>query len=110
MLSTPPAMNHVTFASGDRVRGGVDRLQTGTAQAVDGLAGTSTGKPGQKRGHARHVAVVLAGLVRAAEDDVFDQVWVDPARANASMTSAARSSGRTSFSAPPYRPTGVRTA
>src|SRR6187551_980094 len=31
-------------------------------------------------------------------------------RTTSAITSAARSSGRTSFNAPPYRPTGVRTA
>ena len=33
---------------------------------------TSWGEPGQERGHARDVAVVLAGLIGGAEVDVLD--------------------------------------
>ena len=38
---------------------------------------TSTGKPGEQQRHPRDVAVVLAGLVGAAEDDVLDERRVD---------------------------------
>ncbi len=39
---------------------------------------TSTGRPGEEERHPRHVAVVLARLVGAAEDDVLDDRRVDP--------------------------------
>ena len=39
---------------------------------------TSTGQPGEEQRHPGHVAVVLAGLVRATEDHVLDQRRVDP--------------------------------
>ena len=35
-------------------------------------AGTSYGRPASSDGHARDVAVVLAGLVRRAEDDLIE--------------------------------------
>ena len=38
---------------------------------------TSTGKPASSTRHPRDVAVVLAGLVGAAEDHVLDQRRVD---------------------------------
>ena len=39
---------------------------------------TSTGKSGQEQRHPRDVAVVLAGLVGAAEDDVLDEAGIEP--------------------------------
>ena len=39
---------------------------------------TESGRPGEERCHPRDVPVVLPGLVRAAEVDVFDRVAVDP--------------------------------
>ena len=39
--------------------------------------GDLDGEAGEQERHARDVAVVLARLVRAAEDDVFDEGWVD---------------------------------
>ena len=68
---------HVAVADHDRVGGRVDRLEAGAAQPVDGLAGDLDGEAGQQAGHARHVAVVLAGLVGAAEDHVVDAGGVD---------------------------------
>jgi len=48
------------------------RLHAGAAQAVHRLAGHLDGETCEQQRHARDVAVVLAGLVRAAEDDVGD--------------------------------------
>jgi hypothetical protein len=54
-----------------------DRLQAARAQAVDGVAGDLLREPGEQRGHARDVAVVLAGLVGGAEDHLVDGVVGD---------------------------------
>ena len=74
-----------------------DRLQPGAAQPVDGLAGDLDREPGEQRGHARDVAVVLARLVGAAEDDVLDRARrrCRSARRPRAIATAARSSGRT---------------
>ena len=71
------ADEHVAVADGDRVRGRVDRLQPGPAQPIDGQPADLDREAGQQHGHPRHVAVVLARLVRAAEDHVLDQRRVD---------------------------------
>ncbi len=65
----------------------------------------------EQQAHARDVAVVLAGLVGAAEDHVVDGVPVDAAIARRSAPSAGRRRdrpARTDDSAPPKRPIGVR--
>ena len=67
----------VAVADHDRVGGRIDGLEAGAAQAVDGLPGDLDRQPGQEAGHARDVAVVLARLIGAAEDDVFDSRRVD---------------------------------
>ena len=56
----------------DLARRGDGRLHSRAAQAVDGLPRYLDRKPRQQERHARDVAVVLAGAVGAAEDDVFD--------------------------------------
>ena len=65
--------DQVGFAAGDRARGLSDRLQPGRAQPVDGDGGHAWRQAGQQRRHARHVAVVLAGLVGAAEDHLVQR-------------------------------------
>ena len=67
----------LAFAAADGARRHVDRRQPGGAQPVDGHPGGFNGQPGQQGGHARHVAVVFAGLVGAAEVDLLDQPGVD---------------------------------
>ncbi len=62
----------VGLARGDGARGGGDRFEAGGAQPVDGGARDGLGQAGQQRGHARDVAVVLAGLVGGAPVDVVD--------------------------------------
>ena len=69
MLSTPPAI--ISSASPDLMaRAPCHRVHAGAAQAVDGGARHLDRQPGQQAGHARDVAVVLAGLVGAAVDHV----------------------------------------
>ena len=68
---------HVAVVGGDRVGRGVDRLETRTAQSVDGLAGHLDRQVGQQRGHPGDVAIVLAGLVGGAQDHVLDERRVD---------------------------------
>jgi hypothetical protein len=62
----------VTVPGHHRVTGTDDGGQPGGAQPVDRHSRDGLRKPGEQRGEARHVAVVLAGLVRAAEPDVLD--------------------------------------
>ena len=67
------------------------------------VPGTSTGSPASSSAMRRDVAVVLAGLVGAAEDHVVD---ARPSRRRVALEQrregiAARSSVRTAASAPP---------
>ena len=74
--------------------------------------GTVDGKPGEQRAEARDVAVVFAGLVRVAEDDVVDAGRVDAGalhdRAHHDGGEVVGADGSTAR--PPARPNGVRTA
>ena len=54
-----------------------DGAQPRGAEPVDRHARDAVGQPGEQRREPRHVAVVLAGLVRAAEPDVLDLGRVD---------------------------------
>src|SRR5207248_1310697 len=65
------------FACADSASGVVDGLEAGGAEAVDGDAAHFDGKASEEDGHAGHVAVVLASLVSAAEDDVLDAGGID---------------------------------
>ena len=67
----------ITVADGDRVGRRVDRLQTAPAQAIHGEAADLDRQAGEEECHPRDVAVVLARLVRAAEDDVLDAARID---------------------------------
>ena len=62
----------IPVARTHRVTGGDDRGETRCAQAVDRDAGDLLRQPGEERGHAGDVAVVLPRLVRSAEVDVLD--------------------------------------
>ena len=57
--------------------GRVDRLQPRAAQPVDGQPAHLDREAGQQDRHAGDVAVVLAGLVGAAEDHVLDEGRVE---------------------------------
>jgi hypothetical protein len=59
-------------AGADRPRRVADRVQPRGAQPVDGDAGDRVRQPGKQQRHARHVAIVLAGLIGAAEKDLVE--------------------------------------
>ncbi|SAB25503.1 Uncharacterised protein [Enterobacter hormaechei] len=52
-------------------------IQTGAAQAVNGGTGNGLRQTGQQRRHARHVAVILSGLICAAEDHVIYALQIE---------------------------------
>ena len=69
--------HHLTLAApgadADGTRRQVDSCQAGRAQAVDGQPGHFHREACHQGRHARHVAVILAGLVGAAQVNFFDQ-------------------------------------
>ena len=67
----------VAVAREHGVAGGRDGREPRRAEAVQRHARDGLRQAGQQRAHARDVAVVLAGLVRAAEVDVLDLAGVD---------------------------------
>ena len=77
MLSAAAGDDQVGFAAADRPRRHRHRVEARAAQAVEGDAARAVGKAGEQPGHAREVAIVLAGLVGAAEDDVVELGPVD---------------------------------
>src|SRR5205085_1605894 len=64
----------IPLAGLDRVSGLADGLEAGRAEPVHRGPRHLDRKAGEQRGHPRHVAVVLAGGVRAAEHDVVESV------------------------------------
>jgi len=73
----PAGDHHLGAARLDLVRRRDRRLHAGAAEPVDRLARHLDGEAGQQQAHTRHVAVVLAGLVGAAEHHVVDLVGPD---------------------------------
>jgi len=67
----------LAFAGLDRAHGGIDCRESGGAQAVEGDASDFDRKACQQQGHARNVAIVLAGLVGAAEVHLLDDLGRD---------------------------------
>ncbi len=65
------------LAGADGARADAHRIQAGAAQAIDGRRRHALRQAGEQRGHARDVAVVLAGLVGAAVVDVVERSPVD---------------------------------
>ncbi len=62
----------IDFARADRPARGTDRVEAGGTEAIEGLAGNQFRNACQQQRHPRHVAVVLAGLVGAAEEHLID--------------------------------------
>src|SRR5438874_8497073 len=61
---------HLALAAPDGLRRGVDGLQAGATQAVDRLAWYVDGQAGEQERHPGDIAVVLAGLVGAPQNNV----------------------------------------
>ena len=75
------------------------------------VPGIEPRQAGQQQRHARDVAVVLAGLVGAAEDHVVDRLPIDAGIAlhqRLQRDGAEIVGADTATSAPPKRPIGVR--
>ena len=73
--------HEVGVAGLDRAAGLHRGVEARAAEAVDGAAGDARRQAGEQHGHARDVAVVLAGAVGVAEDDVVDPGGVEVRRA-----------------------------
>ena len=71
--STPPAITRSASPGGSRAPAWSTASSPDAAQPVHRHARDRDGQPGQQRAHARDVAVVLAGLVGAAEEDLVDR-------------------------------------
>ena len=65
------------LAAANGARSVTDGIEAGSAEPVDGDAGHGIGDARQQQRHARHVAVVLASLVGAAEHDLVERRPVD---------------------------------
>ena len=64
----------IDLARLDRARRRGDRVHARGAEAIDCHAGNRVRQSGQQQSHSRQVAVVLASLVGAAEDNLLDMV------------------------------------
>jgi len=65
------------FAAANGARGIADGVEAGGAQPIEGDAGDAIGQAREQQRHARHVAVVFARLVGAAEHDLVERRPVD---------------------------------
>ena len=63
----------IDFAGTDRAARRTNRIEPRRAQTIERLRGNRLGQTCEQDRHARHVAVVLAGLVRAAAKNFVDR-------------------------------------
>ena len=70
--STPPAIARSISPARIARPAGADRVEAGGAEAIERLAGNRFRHAREQQRHARDVAVVLAGLVGAAEKHFVD--------------------------------------
>jgi hypothetical protein len=68
----PAGNNQIRFSGFDRSGPNGNGIQARTAQTVNSTAGYTLGEPSQQKSHSRHVAVILARLIRAAQDHIVD--------------------------------------
>ena len=72
-----PARQHNRRVAGHYLaRAAMHSLHRRAAQPVERRTRHCLGQSGQEQGHARHIAVVLSGLVDAAQQHIFDGCWV----------------------------------
>src|SRR6185437_2288209 len=68
------------LAGADRTRRGADRFHSGSTKTIEVDARHAVRQSSEQQRHARHVAVVLAGLVSAAEIDFVElfpiHLWI----------------------------------
>ena len=64
--------DHVGLAAADRARADPDRIEARTAETVDRRAGHLLRQAGEQSRHARHIAIVFAGLVGTAGVNLVD--------------------------------------
>lgn len=69
---------HVHFAGADRAGRGPDRFEAGRTEAIERHAGHLNRQPGQQQAHPGNVAIVLAGLIGAAIEDLVDRPKIQP--------------------------------
>jgi hypothetical protein len=111
MFSTPPAMNNDPSPDADRLSRADHRLQARAAEPVHRLPRNFDRQPGEQRRHPRDVAIVSPAWLVQPKMTSSIRAGGTPERSTTALTAmAARSSARTSASAPPARPTGVRSA
>ncbi len=77
MISTPPAMAKSISPARIALRGSADGIEARGTQPVDGHARDDVRQAGEQQRHARDIAVVLAGLVGAAEIDLVERGPID---------------------------------
>jgi hypothetical protein len=65
------------LAATNGARGIADGVEPGCAQPIDGDPRNGIGQARQQQRHARNVAIVLAGLIGAAEHDLVERRPVD---------------------------------
>ena len=68
---------NVPFTGGNSAGSLVNGTETAGTEAVKGDARYVVGQSGQQGGHARHVAVILAGLVGAAKIHFLDLIGIN---------------------------------
>ena len=71
--------DHLGITNRNRVCCGGERLQAGAAESIHRLPRNLNGVASNKERHARHVAIVFAGLVGTAQDHIVDVGGVDAA-------------------------------
>ena len=67
----------LSFAARDGARGDGHRVEARTTETVDGRGGDGHRKAGEQRGHAGDVAIILAGLIGAADEHVIHRGGVE---------------------------------
>ncbi len=75
--------DEVGLARLDGARGRDDRIHSRAAKAIHGRAGNADRETREQQAHAGDIAVVLAGLIGTAEDDVIHRVPIEGAIAGA---------------------------